>query len=203
MGRIGTLWCEMEKSMLNTDERRFAIDLAKQSLKNFLFEQNTSITAEDIKKKFGPDSALLAHLGCFVTLKRDHQLRGCIGTIISDDPLYENIMQNAISSGIKDPRFDPVEMSEWEELEFEISVMGALTPIHPEAVVVGTHGLIMKNGHHQGLLLPQVPLEWNWDRKEFLEQTCIKAGLARNAYQDPDTEIYSFTAEVFSENDVK
>jgi AmmeMemoRadiSam system protein A len=187
--------------MLNEKERHYAIELAKKSLRHYL-ENETHLEFDKTElNQFSPDTDFLKEQGCFVTLKKEGHLRGCIGTIISDDPLYENILNNAISAGTKDPRFPQVDIIEWDLLEWEISVMGPLIKVNNlDEIEVGKHGLIMKNGYRQGLLLPQVPLEWNWDKKTFLEQTCYKAGLPKDAYLDVQTEIYSFTAQVFDES---
>ena len=107
-------------------------------------------------------------------------------------------MQNAVNAGVRDPRFPPVTLEELPNLQWEISVMGPVERVpRIEDIVVGKHGLIIKKGHHQGLLLPQVPIEWGWNKKNFLEHTCQKANLPVDAYLDPETEIYWFTAEVF------
>jgi len=136
--------------------------------------------------------------GAFVTLNRHGQLRGCIGRIISDQPLAETVAEMAVAAATRDPRFPPVTSSELKEIEIEIS---ALTPFRkvssPEEIQVGTHGLYVRRNGSAGLLLPQVAVEHGWDRQTFLEQTCNKARLPRDAWKDPRTEIYVFSADVF------
>ena len=136
--------------------------------------------------------------GAFVTLHEDGQLRGCIGYIVGQGPLFETIAKMALAAAFEDPRFVPVGPKDYEHLDVEISILSPLTKV-PDVldIEVGTHGLYMKQGSRSGLLLPQVATEWNWDRETFLSQTCIKAGLPKDAWKDAKTEIYWFQAEVF------
>jgi uncharacterized protein len=144
-----------------------------------------------------PSDLLLQELGAFVTLKRHGQLRGCIGNIIGQGPLYRTVWSMARAAAFEDPRFPPVSQPELADLDVEISILGPVEPCpDPELVEVGRHGLIMRQGWHQGLLLPQVPVEWGWDRAQFLAQTCRKAGLSAQAWRDPATQIYWFEAVV-------
>lgn len=137
-------------------------------------------------------------LGAFVTLKLGEQLRGCIGHIVADDPLYRTIAAMAQAAAFQDPRFPPVTADEAEALDVEISVLSPITECpDPSLVEVGRHGLIMQRGGRQGLLLPQVATEWNWDAQTFLSQTCVKAGLPQNCWQQEGTTILWFEAVVF------
>jgi AmmeMemoRadiSam system protein B/AmmeMemoRadiSam system protein A len=141
---------------------------------------------------------LLDPYGVFVTLNKRGNLRGCIGRIIGDQPLYLSCQQMAIAAALEDPRFNPVRKDELDDLTIEISI---LTP--PERITdfskitIGPDGLIISKGYNRGLLLPQVAVEYGWTVEEFLEQTCHKAGLPSNAYESPDAEVYKFSAEVF------
>jgi AmmeMemoRadiSam system protein A len=136
--------------------------------------------------------------GAFVTLKRQGKLRGCIGNIIASTPLYITVEKMARAAALDDPRFHPMKESDLDDLEIEIS---ALTPLQKikniDQIEVGKHGLYLKSGWSSGLLLPQVPGEYGWDLNTFLEHTCLKANLSPDAWKDPDTEIYIFSAEVF------
>jgi len=136
--------------------------------------------------------------GAFVTLNKKGQLRGCIGHIIGDRPLINTVAEMARAAALQDPRFPPVRPSELPDIEFEISV---LTPIRTiddiEEIKVGRDGIIITRGMNRGLLLPQVATEYGWDRTTFLEHTCVKAGLPRNAWKDEGTVIEMFSAEVF------
>lgn len=142
---------------------------------------------------------LSEHRGAFVTLHKRGRLRGCIGYIQARKPLWETVIDNTINAASGDPRFSPVEVGELPELHIEISVLSPLEKLAgPEQVEVGLHGLYIVKGFSSGLLLPQVPVEQGWDRRMFLENLCLKAGLARDAYLR-GAELYAFTAQVFGE----
>jgi AmmeMemoRadiSam system protein A len=184
----------MEQFRLNlTDEdKRYLRDLALLSITGWL----TGKTPAAIPQP--PSELLKTELGAFVTLKRRDQLRGCIGNVTGHGPLYQTVWNMAQAAAFQDPRFRPLERAELEGLEMEISVLGPVEPCpDPAQIEVGRHGLIMCRGARQGLLLPQVPVEWGWDREQFLAQTCRKAGLPASAWRDPDTTIYWFEAVVF------
>ncbi len=136
--------------------------------------------------------------GAFTTLHLHGKLRGCVGYILPVYPLYQTVAETAVAAAFRDNRFPPVTRSEAPELLVEISVLSPLFQIAPENVVTGVHGLVVSMGMQRGLLLPQVPLEWGWDRETFLAQTCRKAGLPPDAWQRGAT-FEAFTAEVFTE----
>jgi uncharacterized protein len=145
-------------------------------------------------------SALDRPAGAFVTIHNHRELRGCIGHIEANRPLAQVVAECAVASCSSDPRFPAVTSGELPHLDIELSVLGPLEPVqHPEEITIGRHGLVVEMGWHRGLLLPQVATEWNWDRVKFLEQTCHKAGLARDAWKN-GASIWKFEAEVFSEN---
>lgn len=190
--------------MLAKKEKDYLLSLARQAIINNLTERNNlSPEISELSELKKLNSPLLEHLGCFVTLKTlKGQLRGCIGVIEFERPLIENVINYAVIASQEDPRFAPVQLHELNELYLEISVMGKIEKVPSlESIIVGKHGLIVKQGRRQGLLLPQVPIEWAWNLTQFLEHTCQKAGLKNEAYKDPQTEIYYFTAEVFGEQD--
>lgn len=140
---------------------------------------------------------LLAKKGAFVTLKKNDRLRGCIGFTEPVFPLYETIIRAAIYAACRDHRFSPVSADELEDLEIEISVLTTPQRIrNPQLIEVGRHGLIISKGDNKGLLLPQVPVENNWSREEFLAQACLKAGLSRNSWKT-GVDIFIFEAIVF------
>ena len=142
--------------------------------------------------------SLMEKRGAFVTLKKHGQLRGCIGHIKGSKPLYKTVGEMAVAAAFNDPRFNPVTEAELSDLEIEVSVLTPLKRIKDlEEIEVGKHGILMKKGFYSGLLLPQVATEYGWDRKTFLEHTCLKAGLSTDAWKDKDTMIYIFSAEVF------
>lgn len=138
--------------------------------------------------------------GAFVTLHKEGNLRGCIGNIISDRPLAETIREMAIAAAFRDPRFTPVVADEYERLSLEISILSPLKKVEDtDSIVTGRDGLYVRNGFRSGLLLPQVATEQRWDRETFIDHTFMKAGLPPELRGDGETEIFSFTAEVFSE----
>jgi uncharacterized protein len=130
------------------------------------------------------------------------QLRGCVGYALPIAPLHRAVADTARAAAFDDSRFLPVTLEEAPRLEVSLSVLSHLSPIHPGAVEVGHHGLLISKGSRRGLLLPQVPAEQNWDRNTFLEQTCRKAGLPLDAWRNGAT-IEAFTAEVFADSDVE
>jgi AmmeMemoRadiSam system protein A len=137
----------------------------------------------------------------FVTLRLDGRLRGCIGSIDDGHPLGEVVVHCAGAAAVEDPRFAPVSADEVARLVLEISVLTPAVLVGDiEEVEVGRHGLIVELGRSRGLLLPQVALEWRWDRETFVAQTCLKAGLAPDAWRRGGS-LYRFEAEVFGDVD--
>jgi AmmeMemoRadiSam system protein A len=137
--------------------------------------------------------------GAFVTLHRRGRLRGCVGQLPGRDSLAEVVARCARSAALNDTRFDPVTSAELSEIEIEVSVLSALQDVPLEAIEAGKHGLVVSQGRQRGVLLPQVASQFHWPAQRFLEETCVKAGLEREAWKDPATRVQAFTAEVFSE----
>jgi AmmeMemoRadiSam system protein A len=173
------------------EERELLLRLAHRAIAAELHQEELDTTP--------PSTHLAEPRGAFTTLHRSGQLRGCIGYVIALHPLYRTIADTAAGAAFRDPRFVPVTVSELAELVIEISVLSPLLPIKPEEVEVGRHGLMVTLGQARGLLLPQVPLEWGWDREKFLSETCRKAGLPADAWMHGAC-LEAFTAEVFGEN---
>jgi AmmeMemoRadiSam system protein A len=127
------------------------------------------------------------------------ELRGCIGHLEANQPLGEVIARCAVAACSTDPRFPAVAPDELGNLVLEVSLLGAFEAVGgPESIEIGRHGLLIESGGHRGLLLPQVATEWDWDRETFLAHTCLKAGLARDAWRR-DVKLWRFEAEVFGE----
>lgn len=124
-----------------------------------------------------------------------------MGQVENPGPIADVVAQSAISAALHDTRFTPIAPAEVAMLKVEISVLGVPERISPAAIVVGTHGLLVMRDGYKGLLLPQVAKERNWSAQRFLEETCNKAGLPRDAWRDPATAIFGFTAEIFSEKE--
>jgi len=177
---------------LTPDEQQYLKDLVRLAITSQLTGRGPATPPE-------PATELLKNeLGAFVTLKLGGHLRGCIGNLVGQGPLFQTVWNMAQAAAFQDPRFNPLSVAEMDGLSIEISIMGPLEPCpDPQLVEIGRHGLIMRRGGSQGLLLPQVPVEWGWDREQFLAQTCRKAGLPANAWREPGTEIYWFEAVVF------
>jgi AmmeMemoRadiSam system protein A len=144
---------------------------------------------------------LIQPRGVFTTLYLAGQLRGCVGYALPIRPLFRAVAETARAAAFEDSRFLPVTPEEARALQFSLSVLSPLFPIAASEVEVGRHGLLISIGQRRGLLLPQVPVERNWDRETFLAQTCHKAGLPVDAWQKSAT-IEAFTAEVFGDEDV-
>ncbi|HDJ23277.1 MAG TPA: AmmeMemoRadiSam system protein A [Candidatus Aminicenantes bacterium] len=180
-------------SALSASQKKFLLDLARQAIEHYLKEKKTiSIVPED--------KELNQKRGAFVTLKNRDQLRGCIGYPLPLKPLYQTIIDAAIAAATQDYRFPPLTLPELQQIKIEISVLTLPRRVKdPQEIEVGRHGLIISKGFHKGLLLPQVPGEWGWDRETFLRHTCLKAGLAEDEWQKGAT-IEVFEAEVFAED---
>jgi AmmeMemoRadiSam system protein A len=179
---------------LSESQQQLLLRLARQALEECV-RNPAAGGAPDIDPQ---DGALLERRGVFVTLHKSGRLRGCIGNIEPSKPLYQTVCECARSAALRDPRFDPVQPEELPQLHVEISVLSPMEDIRPEQVEVGRHGLLISRGFRRGLLLPQVASEFNWDRKEFLEETCLKAGLPPDAWEQ-GARIQAFTAQVFGE----
>lgn len=187
----------MKEEYLNKEEKKKLIAIAKASIIEAVGgkrQPGVEVTEERLKE----------NCGAFVTIKKHGRLRGCIGYIVAVKPLYETVKDVARSAAINDNRFSPMTEEELKDIEIEISALTPLKRIYDvEEIEVGKHGIVMKKGFYSGLLLPQVATEYGWDRKTFLEHTCMKAGLPTDAWKDESVEIYIFSAEVFGENELK
>jgi AmmeMemoRadiSam system protein B/AmmeMemoRadiSam system protein A len=174
---------------LSGEDKRRLLAIAREAIEAHLKDQPYITPVID---------SLRAERGVFVTLKIGGQLRGCIGLIRARQPLYETVAEMAVAAAFEDPRFPAVGAVEFDRLEYDISVLSPLERVHDfEEIVVGRDGLMIKMDLHSGLLLPQVATENDWDREEFLQQTCLKAGLPKNSYREKHAEIYRFSADVF------
>ena len=152
----------------------------------------------EAKPPTGP--GLDATCGAFVSLHEEGRLRGCIGRIVGGSPVVETIRGMALAAAFEDPRFDPLETVELPRIDIEITLLSPMERVSSvENIEIGRHGLYIVKGWHSGLLLPQVPVEFGWDRDTFLEQLCYKAGLHSDAWKAPDAELFSFEGIVFGE----
>lgn len=181
---------------LGSQEKEYLLNVARNSIYELLGLKPAKIVRPESENLDRP-------LGVFVTLQKGQELRGCIGYVIGVTPLEEAVKEMAKAAASNDPRFPPVTSEEAKELEIEISVLSPLKTItNIDEIKIGTHGLMIQRGYQRGLLLPQVATRWKWDREQFLKQTCIKAGLPPDAWEDPDTRIQAFSAVIFSESEI-
>lgn len=178
--------------ILDTESKRYLLKVARESIKmklsNSQFEHPSSI----------PET-LNFKSGCFVTLHLNGELRGCIGNFRQDVNIVKNVSEMAISAAFSDPRFYPITATELEKCKIEVSILSPMIRCKAEDIVVGRDGIYIKKGYYSGVLLPQVAMEYNFDRKTFLDHTCIKARLKPGCWEDEKTEIYRFEADIFSE----
>ncbi len=181
--------------MLKNEQKKFLLTLARQTIRSFLFKEALDLECSD-------DPIYQEKRGAFVTIHKRGKLRGCIGYIKGYKSLYDTISDMAVAAAFKDPRFPALKQSELEEVDFEISILSELILIKkPEEIEIGRDGLFIENNHQQGLLLPQVAVEWKWDKLTFLQQTCQKAGLGINTWKDSATNLWRFEADIFSEKE--
>ncbi|HIE43772.1 MAG TPA: AmmeMemoRadiSam system protein A [Candidatus Omnitrophica bacterium] len=180
--------------MLNKEQQQGLLKIARETIEKYVTERKIPEFTVD-------DPELLKSYGAFVTLRKGDSLRGCIGNIISNQPLYELIRDMAIASSTQDPRFFPVSPEELKDIKIEISVLSKPKLIKDvNEIELGRHGVIVKRGLNQGIFLPQVATETGWSKEGFLSNLCSqKAGLPPDAWKDKATEIYIFTAQVFEE----
>ena len=180
---------------------QYLVSLARESIEGYLTNGKKAMPKH-------ADGALSEKRGVFVTLEThpSHDLRGCIGYPLPIKELALATVDCALSAAFEDPRFPPVEKNELGKLVMEVSVLSVPEELRvkkPEEylkkIKVGRDGLIIHYGYSSGLLLPQVPIEWNWNEEEFLCQICEKAGLPREMWRSPSAKISSFGAQIFSE----
>lgn len=181
------------ENLLSSEDQKLMLQIARESIVECVVKGHPSIKQEK-------SGNLALKRGCFVTIKKGGQLRGCIGCFTSDKPLYKVLQEMAVAAATRDPRFYPVKPEEIDDLELEISVLSPLKKISTiEDIQVGTHGLYIEKKLCRGVLLPQVASEYGWDRTTFLQQTCLKAGLDMDDWKS-EADIYIFSAQVFGEN---
>jgi AmmeMemoRadiSam system protein A len=184
---------EPETNEFAQEERALLLRLAHESIESALAGRTLPLDP--------PSSHLAEPRAVFTTLRLRQELRGCVGYVFPVSPLYRGVAETARAAATEDSRFHPVSRDEAPRLEISISILSPVKPIEAEQVEVGRHGLVVSMAGHRGLLLPQVPVEHQWDRVTFLEQTCRKAGLPLDAWKAGAT-LEGFTAEVFGDEDL-
>lgn len=189
---------EFSENEFPEDERRLLLDLAHRSIACALEGRTLSLESESESEMDSATGHLGEKRGAFCTLYLNGQLRGCVGYVFPVTPLLQTVAETARGAAFDDPRFPAVTPSEGPRLKVSLSILSVLTPIAPEQVEVGTHGLLVSRAGKRGVLLPQVPIEHGWNRTTFLEQACVKAGLPPDAWKTGVT-LESFTAEIFGD----
>ena len=181
----------MEPSIAPHDQE-YLLDLARKTIVSYVTDQVIPPSESNRKQ-------LCSTRGCFVTITADGDLRGCIGNFMSDKPLYRLVQEMAVSAAVRDPRFYPMQTSDLDSFELEISVLSPLSRISSvEEIEVGVHGIYLEKNLSRGVLLPQVAVEYSWDRETFLDQTCIKAGLRTTDWKE-GADIFIFSAQIFKD----
>ena len=181
----------MEAESLNNEAKQELLSIARDTVSSSLKGKDANFSSSL--------SALQQEGGAFVTIHKNGELRGCIGIFESNKPLFETVSEMAKSAAFKDPRFSPVEASEIDEIDFEISALSPLREINDiKEIEVGKHGIYITKGVNRGVLLPQVATEQGWDLETFLSHTCLKAGLSSDEWRH-GVKIEIFSAEVFGE----
>lgn len=189
----------MLENNLTPDEGKMLLCIARENILAYLKGEEYVVPGE-LPEIFHEK------LGVFCTLSINSNLRGCIGYPEPYMELIEGILDVSIAAAVDDPRFNPLSLEEFEKISVEVSVLTKPKLVEVDScedyldvLKVGRDGLIIENMYHRGLLLPQVPIEQNWDMKTFLENLCYKAGLHKDAWMDEGTKIYSFQAQIFEE----
>jgi AmmeMemoRadiSam system protein A len=177
---------------LNKEKTQFLLAIARDAIASQLDNRPLRLI-ENIYPEFEQVQ------GVFVTLTLEGHLRGCIGNIIGQYPLYIGVQNMALEAAFNDPRFKSLSRSEFDFVHIEISILSPLTPIHAPQIDVGTHGLLLRYHGKSGVLLPQVPVEQGWNKNEYLEGLAQKAGVPPEALNDKDTELFGFTATIIQE----
>jgi uncharacterized protein len=178
---------------ISEDSRLVLLKAARESISSVFGD------ADIPKPDYNKYPELKDHIGAFVTLTINGELRGCIGYIIAQQPLFDVVCEAAKQAAFSDPRFPSLKEKELDSIQIEVSVLSDFTPIKSyEEIEIGKHGLLLEEGG-RGLLLPQVAVEHKMDREEFLSAVCRKAGLYSKYWKERQLNIKVFTAEIFSE----
>ena len=180
--------------MLNAKQRNDLLKIASDSISTYL------TTGKKLQLE-QTDPLLNQEMGAFVTLNKHGQLRGCIGNLTGSQPLYLTVRDMAVEAAVDDPRFPALSLTELKDIDIEISVLSPLKRIaSANDIELGKHGVLARRGFQSGVFLPQVAVETGWSKEEFLDNLCAhKTGLPADAWKDKNTELYIFSAEVFSE----
>jgi AmmeMemoRadiSam system protein A len=181
---------DLSRGEFSPEERARLLQLAHESIVSALEDRQLCLTP--------PTAHFAEPRGAFTSLYLHGKLRGCVGYVLPVSSVYQAVADTARAAAFEDTRFCPVKLEEASNLEIELSILSRPEPIAPEQIVIGRDGLLIGMSEYRGLLLPQVAVEHSWDRETFLEQTCQKAGLSRDAWRK-GASVEAFTAEVFGD----
>lgn len=182
---------------ISLEEKRILLNAARKSIESVFSGEKI------IDPDYSKHPLFKSHAGAFVTLTEHESLRGCIGYIISDQPLWRTICDAAVQASQNDPRFPSVRKSEIKNLEIEISILSEPFPLKSyDEIEIGKHGLILTEKGRRGLLLPQVPAEHHLNRDQYLDAICQKAGFPAGYWRGKSLNLNAFTATVFSEAEI-
>jgi AmmeMemoRadiSam system protein A len=190
---VGYAAMGLYKSPLSEQQKQELLTLARKTVTDY------------VKHKKNPepemkDPRLLANGATFVTINRNHRLRGCIGNIQPVMPIYRSVIRNAVAASSQDPRFPPLAPEELADMDVEVTVLSPMVQLDDvKNILIGTHGLYLIKGQQSSVFLPQVPVEQGWDHTTYLEQLCHKAGLPGNAWKDKDARLFIFSADIIKE----
>lgn len=188
---VGYAAMGLYKSPLSPGQKEELLSMARETITSYVRDRKVPEIEPD-------DKRLKADGAVFVTINRNGNLRGCIGSIQAVMPLYQSVIKNAVSASSNDPRFPPMTKEELSDIDVEVTVLSPLEPLKDvKDIEIGKHGLYMEKGGRSGIFLPQVPVEQGWDLNTYLEQLCKKAGLPEGAWKD-GARLYSFTADIIS-----
>lgn len=189
---------------VSDNDGKLLVRTSRKIVTEFLKNKNKIKVDSEFKSKFSFPS------GVFVTLNKNNELRGCIGYPLPDQKLSKALFDASLAAALDDPRFNSVQEDELDEINFEVTVLTPPKEIkvndateYPSKIKIGRDGLIVKHSFYSGLLLPQVPVEYNWNEIEFLENTCLKAGLEKNFWKKNDVTILKFEGIIFKEEQPK
>jgi len=188
---------------LDTEEQDCLISMARNGILCGFLNNNISAQIADFNS---PQlKTLYEKLGVFVTIKIQGHLRGCIGTIITEEPLYSGVTKMAYAAAFQDSRFPPLTLNEWKQSDNEISILGPLVQCDDiDAIELGKHGLLLRDKDCSGVFLPKVPIEQGWDKMAYLNNLCIKANLEHRSWENKKAQLFTFeTFSIFFDANIK
>ncbi len=191
---------------LTYEEGVFLVKLARRSVEYFFEHQSLMEPPAETPPRLRRPGAAFVTIMTYHSYER-RELRGCIGHVVPVKSLVESVIEVAVEAAFRDPRFPPLGQEELPRVTFEVTVLGPLEPMpseperRPKSFTIGRHGLVARRGYLQGLLLPDVPLEYLWDEETFLAETCVKAGMEPTCWLDSSTEFYRFAGRAWREKE--